>query len=231
MGEKPIWIAASAALVTLMMAAARAPAAEGRVGVFRPGQSDWPEGVSAGLVGRLQARGNAVVRLGDRDLADPGRLKPDALDLVVLCDGTRVPGRALRPLADYVARGGRLMILGGPFFAHVTWPYGGQWLDRQALMDRLGKDLRPRVLMDFESPRLEGWRHSSSNPRSASTGRRVGPGAEGSKGAMLLELVDVGGWESFLAERLDRPFPPGHTWTTFWAKGESDQGLTPLMIE
>ncbi|MGO8749159.1 MAG: hypothetical protein ACLQNE_24640 [Thermoguttaceae bacterium] len=230
MTTKQVYRAALLGIGALAMATV-AVAAEGRVGVYRAAQSLWPADQSAGIVQRLEARGCTVATLGDRDMADPARLKVGSLDMLVVCDGTRMPGPALKPLAEYVARGGKLMMLGGPFFEHATWPYGGEFLDRKALADRVARDLKPAILFDFESPSLEGWQHSSNNPQSTSTARRVSPGAQGSQGAMLLDLAHITSWETFAAPKRDRPFPSGHTWTTFWAKGQSNQGPTPLMIE
>lgn len=202
-----------------------------QIALYHDPESPWKLAPDNPLLRRLAAGGHAVVRLDRGKLSDPRLVTPDAFSLVIVWDARRVPARGIENLAAYVARGGKLMVLGGPFFQHTLWQYGERWLDRPGVLAAVADELRPKSapVFDFESPALGAWRHSSSKPKSDSVVRRVSPGAAGSQGAMEMELVDVTGWDTFVSPPVEQPFAQGRTWTTFWAKAE-DEGAQ-LMIE
>ncbi len=160
-----VWVilATGCTLATIPMV----KAAEPRAAVFASAASDWGDAVRQAMIERLRKRGCAVQSWGDAELSDAARLNPAALDLLVVCDARHAPAPALAPLANY-ARAGKLLVLGGPYFEHVSWPYAGKFLGRDELLTRAAADGRSKLLFDFESPELSGWLHSSSEPKSAS---------------------------------------------------------------
>ena len=113
MTTKQVYRAALLGIGALAMATV-AVAAEGRVGVYRAAQSLWPAtkvpescnawrcGTHRGDAGRSRHGRSARLKVGSLDMLGP------------LCDGTRMPGPALKPLAEYVARGGKSMTPGRP---------------------------------------------------------------------------------------------------------------------
>ena len=218
-----------------LLVAATASAGRAEVGVFSSAASPWGPQLAAALTAGLASRGVAVTALADRDLAsqdlaDPASAKTAGMDLVVVCDATRVPAVAIEKLAAFARRGGKLMVLGGPFFSRPSWEFRGRPLERDALLEQFSRELKPRVLFDFDTAAGPAWLHSSSNPRSVCSAQRAEGGAAGTPGCLELDLRDVSGWDTFLT-KVDRPFPAGSTWTTFWARGESERGPSQLMVE
>lgn len=218
-------MAAEAAGIRARLAAARS--ARGGVVVAAAAGADWPADLAEDLARRFAALGYGVTQLTPRELATPDVLKPDVVDLLVLSDARALPVDALRGIAEYEQAGGNLVVLGGPAFETLLWPLGDQWLPESRYRAAVAESVRSTVQLDFEATEIGTWTRATNHEAAGSTARRD-EGARGSTGGLLLDIRGLSGWDTFTAPVTPR-FPEGHTWTTFWAKGDAQ--TSQLSIE
>jgi hypothetical protein len=154
--------------LTFLSLVGRADSVSGRVGVYRNDGGQWTAEQVDRLTNRLRGVGLEVSTPDARQLIDPSVVTPERFDLLVICDAARVPAAAVSTIARFSRAGGKLMLLGGPFFEQATWPYGDRWLDRETLRQVVVKEMRPSVVFDFDvdsdfgSDASNRWRHHSA---------------------------------------------------------------------
>lgn len=118
--------------LALLSLVGRAESAPQRVGVYRDEEGQWTLQQVDQITDQLRSLGLEVVGLEAGELIDPAVVTPQRLDLLVICEAVRAPAEALNTMARFSRQGGKLMLLGGPYFQQATWPYGQRLFDREA---------------------------------------------------------------------------------------------------
>ena len=117
----------------LLAAPAGAAAAALKIGIF----SETLPGGDATLPARLaESFRNGLggeVALLDGAAACDGRAHA-ALSLYVIPNARSYPAQGFAPLAAYLERGGKLLLLGGPPFQNPVWRLRGGWIDRAGIV-------------------------------------------------------------------------------------------------
>jgi hypothetical protein len=209
------------------LAAARTPT--GLVGIYQAPESAWTGSLADELRRLLQAAGYGVATVDNALLANPFVLTPDAFDILILCDPRQVPATAPVAVARFLGAGGKAIFLGGPAFETLTWQFEGRWLPTAAYRAALAATLKTNVLLDFERDSGGEWVRGSNRPDSPTVLERATPGADGSAGCLHLSIADLTGWDTFRSPLPTSPFPAGHAWTVFRARG--DKGTSELALE
>ena len=187
------------------------------IGWYEEPTSSWPVEASEGLRRRLSESAD-IVRLGPESLNE--KLAREDLGLVVVADAGRVSAELPEALAAYASRGGHLALLGGPFFDRLLSKYGDTRLDHGALLEAVGRDVQPRVLLAFDRDELTSWQNHSNQRSQESSAVRVEPGAAGTPGALRLRVSAEAGWDTFQSPPLASRPDPEAVLATFWAKGD-----------
>ena len=208
-------------------AAARTPT--GLIGIYQAPETAWAASLATDLSQRLRAAGYGVVAVDSALLANPFVLTPDALDVLILCDPRQVPAAAPIAVARFLGAGGKAVFLGGPAFATLTWLLDGRWLPTAEYRAALAATLKTSVLLDFERDIGGEWKRGSNRLESPVVVERATPGADGSSGCLHVAIADLTGWDTFRAPLPASPFPAGHAWTVFRARG--DKGTAELSLE
>lgn len=188
----------------------------------------WSAAQRESLVGQLEAAGLDVTRCEAADLVDTTALTPATYDLLIVADAGTVPSEAPPAIAGYVRGGGKLMLLGGPFFDRRTYPYGATRLPHAELLRRVAEDVRPTVLLDFDGD-FPSCQHYTDRPDLPSACRPVRPGAAGSTAAARLDLAAAAGWDTYQWKLPCTPPGTDPVLTSFWAKADQDE--SPLVVE
>ena len=213
----------------LLAAPAGAAAAALKIGIF----SETLPGGDATLPARLaESFRNGLggeVALLDGAAACDGRAHA-ALSLYVIPNARSYPAQGFAPLAAYLERGGKLLLLGGPPFQNPVWRLRGGWIDRAGIVAELQTIAAARVVLDFEDEAaLRTWTRATNDPAlPARLAREAGaPGGKGNCLAVSMERLS--GWFTCGSPALPRMFAEGHELLCLWARGD---GRTPqLAIE
>jgi hypothetical protein len=216
-----------AALVSAAMSAAAQSGPEPplpTIGFYTSGAATWPEAAIEVITGSL-SRVASPVRLDADQLAS---IDPETYPLVVVADAARVPIELPEALAKYAERGGHLALLGGPFFHEPLWRYKDRTLNHGQLAEAVAQDIRPSVLLDFESAGAR-WRNHTDRHPSRSAAARIEGGAAGTRWALKLDVSTEAGWDTFESPPLEPIDDPAAVLTTFWAKADRPGG--ELVVE
>ncbi|MBD3173815.1 MAG: hypothetical protein GF320_01435 [Armatimonadia bacterium] len=153
-------------------------------------------------------------------LSNPFLMTSERFDLLVLTTPNSFPAMAAESVGSFTQAGGHVLVLGGPAFETPLWKIDGEWLDRDAIRAYVAESAERRVFMDFEEPLQGEWVRGTNDESTPSRVLVDGPGADGSEGALLLDVVDLSGWDTFAAPRFEEsPFGDDHRVLTFWVKG------------
>jgi hypothetical protein len=208
---------AAAAALRARFAAART--ALGLIGLYRAPGTDWTTGLEQDLSRRLTQAGYGVAPVDGSVLSDPFVLTPDLFDVVILCDPRETPAVAREAVARFVQAGGKAFFLGGRAFESPTWFLDGKWLPAEEYRAALAEALKVTLFLDFGASTLGEWVRGSNRPESPALVEHTAEGAEPGRGALHITIADLTGWDTFRAPLVAKPFPDGHTWTVFRAKG------------
>ena len=96
-------------------------------------------------------------------------------------------------------------------------------------MEAVSRDVRPKVLLDFEAEQVPTWQNHSNQRSEESSSQRVEGGANGTAGALELRASAEAGWDTFQSPELDAVPDAGDVLMTFWAKGDGPK--SQLVIE
>lgn len=217
----------AAAVFALLLAASPSHGAdvEPTIGLYVSAATDWAAETVDALTLALEDSGY-VVRLNEKaDVA----FDPHRLSLIVVADARRVPGKLPEALAQYVQKGGNLALLGGPFFDELLTTYGDRVLDHQQLVEEVGREVQPTVLLDFEAAEVPPWQNHSDKRSEESTAQRVKGGAAGTEGALELRASAEAGWDTFQSPALGATPDAHNLLATFWAKGDGPK--SQLVVE
>ncbi len=193
--------------------------AQGLVALYQPPSADWPRDLAAALASSLQQAGCAVEHLDDAAVVNPDLLLPEVIDLLILADSRTMPAEAMKAVSQYADRGGRLMVLGGPAFSRLLYPWAGQWLAYSDYVSAVAQSLPVQVALNFETSDAGPWVRATNDAKPASRCAREANGAKGTAGCLRVDLANNTGWDTFASPSLPNPFGSERTWTCFWAKG------------
>ncbi|MBM4047876.1 MAG: hypothetical protein FJ279_22475, partial [Planctomycetes bacterium] len=167
---------------------------------------------AAELRGLFEKAGFGVSVLRWDDLG-VGRIPAETLDLLVLADARRLPVTAVDATTAYLRSGGKLIALGAPAFGELLLKTPSGWVTKDRYSEAVFATLKPQPIA-FD---LKTWRRNARDPKRQAA--IVEDPAEG-KGCLKLSC-DLEGWDGF-TNAVEKPFPDGHTLTTFWAKGDAN---------
>ena len=187
------------------------------IGVYL-GNAPWGEALLRALGER--AKGYSVRQVPEAWLDSPYALRPDALDLLVLCNPEAVPVGAKQALPQYVARGGRLIVLGALPFRRALWECEGEWLEFDAFRERLIPRLKPAIVLPFAADVRE-WTRASNDLAPASSARVE-------DGALHLHIANLTGWDTFQTP-LDGL--PGAAESCLYFRAKGDERTTQVAVE
>ena len=185
------------------------------------------------LVESLRQRGHEVTFIDADILCNPFAITTERFDMVFLPACHTLPGDAGPVLEAYCEAGGDIVALGTPAFRIPLVKVGEEWLSRDGWRKLLEKQPTARVVFSFDDEDLSKWQRHTNAPRSPFTRELVG----GKRGKALHVVIPrMTGWDGLASPKLRQPFPPGHTLTCLWARGEgSRDGDVPptnkLMLE
>ncbi|MGI6352500.1 MAG: hypothetical protein ACOX6M_12515 [Armatimonadota bacterium] len=173
-----------------------------------PGRPDY----GATLASILDGVSGAVASL-DWDMLEG--LEPADVGLVVVADPGHLPGRAASLLEAYLARGGRMLVVGNERMLTTRYVESeGAWTTLAGALEAV----RPTRPLAADGTLLEGWEHSSgpSAPQSVTREATVAP--DGSPGVEV-SVTGLAGWDTYRLTSVADAFTDGRTVTTFWARG------------
>ena len=200
-----------------------------RIGVFQLSEATWPTDLADSLAQGLRQDGASVAILGPEALSNRYVLTPRVLDMVVLCNASVLPCGAVDAVGRYTRGGGNLVVLGAPAFRESTWPLDGRWLRLDEYRQAVAASLTTEAWLSFDRDTGGEWPRATNNPASPGAVEWERDSSPERGGTVRMEVGNLTGWDNFGAP-LERPrFPEGHTWTSFWAKG--DERTTELSIE
>jgi len=164
----------------------------------------------------LREAGVETEPLAMEALADPARFNRSRYDFLVLPRSEATPALAQDNLLAFLHAGGHLVAFGSPPFTELVWFSQGKWQRGRDILAGIRPDAG---MIDFATADLAQWGRGPSAPYSSEEWRLV-PGPEGTT-ALQLHLSNFSRRDSFSSPALTQPFPPGHTLTCFWAKGDA----------
>lgn len=201
--------------------------AAGTVAVFE-GVTDPARKETDSIARGLADQGLTVVRLDAAAMANPYLVTPEYFNLLVLAHPRRFPASSVEVVAQFAERGGNLMVLGGPAFEKVVWPYANQWFSSDELSLALAQAGGQQVFWSFDGD-LPAFSHAANKPTALSSIARETPGALGTAGCAHLAIRDLDGWDTFGADASESGFPEGHELTCFSAR--STTGTSSMVVE
>lgn len=204
--------------------------AEGRVAaVVRAGLSGEDVRLAEALTLELRAAGYDTAELGFDALCDPGQLRADRFDLLVLPNAAELPANSIAPIAAYLAAGGDCIALHAPAWQRPLVNIDGKWMT-------LGEYRRERagvppeqVLFDFASAELGTWQRQAFRSDVGARHETVDSGPAPGQRALHVTLDALENWDTFASPLLESPFSGGRSVTVFSAKGGPN--TTQLAIE
>ncbi|GMW01812.1 MAG: hypothetical protein AMXMBFR84_29490 [Candidatus Hydrogenedentota bacterium] len=211
----------SASLLLLGVCAAAMPwAAAQRAAVV-----DGPQGMPAydALVETVEGSGYPADRWRLNDLTQP---IPETIDLIVLCEADQLPAAALGPFMAFLERGGDVIALGTPAWTKPLIDDDGEWLNREAFVERHHGELMPHVIASFADGDLSKWKRNASDPGITVTHHVE---REGETAYLDVRVPELTNWETYVLEGLETPFAAGHDLTVIRAKGGAS--TTSLAVE
>jgi len=190
--------------------------------LYQAAASKWPAQIQTAVQHAFESAGFRVIRIQEEVLANPYLLEPEHYPVLVLLDARLLPADAAYSLPHYIRNGGLAVVFGGPAFSgDVLIRWRNQWLTRAQCRKQIVASTPERVLLDFRRRNDTGgaWQRSTNNPGASS---RVLWTAEGAAdpGAVIIDIHDLSGWDTFRAPLTPPIFREGETWTTFRAKAD-----------
>ncbi len=190
-----------------------------RIGIFRDETFPGEGKEVADYLGNLfKKTGLEAAYLDSEALSAQASLDPAHFPLLIFPDARYFPGIAKLSLLSYLRQGGRLVLIGAPSFTRKVWKIDGEWMDSEKIEEEKERYvlLQPRnMLFKFEELPSD-WKYESNSPQNPVEAKL----AQGIEGRCLEVSASLPGWGGIGSLPLERPFPPGHSLTCFWAKGE-----------
>lgn len=200
----------------------------GNIAVFVEDMPGFSEALADAYTAALSERYSVTVLDGEA-ISNPYLLTPDRFDLLVLPTPKAFPAYGASSVGNYTQSGGHLLVLGGPAFETPLWEAKGRWMTRADVRSAVADSAARRVFMDFSQGAVD-WERASNDMAASSSAQVVEPGADGEGGALLLDIRDLTGWDTFGAPAFDEsPFDDEYRVLTFMAKG--DESTRELAVE
>lgn len=174
----------------------------------------------------LSDRGFATTLATSEQLAQPGALDPEWVDLVILPYGGSFPAVARDAFMRYVRTGGSFLSLGGLPFEHLMYRVDGEWV--AAGVATPNTEAPAAVVADFEATSPE-WDLSHAGEGEKVIPSMVEPGADGSPRGGALSFPDLAGFAyGGIAQGAGAP-DAATSLLCFWARG--DATTTQVAVE
>ncbi|WCJ60216.1 hypothetical protein NXS98_03550 [Fontisphaera persica] len=167
------------------------------------------------LAGHAVAAGYEVEWIGLAQFTNRAALTNIGRTLI-LPQARRLPAPAVTTVDAFLKAGGRVLAVGVPAWKPGLFQVGGQWLGRGEYEAILNRQRPVRVLMDFSSGDMSGWRRASNTPERP---MHWAIESDGGNAVLHVRIEDFTGWDILSSPNLTQPFPPGHTLTCFRARG------------
>lgn len=176
----------------------------------------------------LRRAGVEVEFLGADAVCDPARLSPQRCLLYVIPHSLRYPEAGAKPLADYLAAKGNLVVLGRSPLDTPAWKHQGQWVDKAWAREVVARQKAERVVFGLDQPgKAVGWSRGVKTQQPSRV-EVVAGGAAGTAGCLRMDFhVESGLSDGFTAAVNPQPDPRGGGLLCFWAKGD---GRTPQLV-
>ncbi|MBN2451161.1 MAG: hypothetical protein JXR77_12275, partial [Lentisphaeria bacterium] len=195
------------------------------VGIHAGAGTAWAQSLRGALAAALpECR---VAALDHRVLDNPHLMRPDAVPLLVLCDPRSIPSGARDALPGYLARGGKILVLGGDPFRYILWEFEGRWCTSDEYRQAMFGALRSRSLFAFDTDTEGVWQRGSNTPEKEAGVRWEADGADG--GCLAVHIADLSGWETFQHAVPPGSIPEDHTWLTLQL--QADEQTPQVAVE
>ncbi|MGQ9730247.1 MAG: hypothetical protein ACUVX8_03155 [Candidatus Zipacnadales bacterium] len=199
----------------------------GNIAVLQDEFPDIDRTIPSRYLEALKAAGLSACALNGEQIGNPYLLAN--FDALILTDARVFPAQALSAIPRFLKNGGRLVAIGGPAFTTLVAKINGQWMTRDQYIERLAQTEPTRLIFDFEEEPLPEYIRSSNQIKPSGIVKRITPGAEGSAGALHVQIDHLDGWDTMGFTVGKDVFPEGSTLTCFWAKGAPQ--TTQLALE
>ncbi len=177
--------------------------------------------VADALAKLLRKSGHEVTAIDADTLCNRFAVKTERFDMLFLPACQALAGEAGPVIENFCRKGGDLAALGTPAFRTTLAKVGARWISRKGWRELLARQPTAWVLFDFDDDDLSGWQRHTNAPKSPIT-RKLVPGKRGK--ALHVVIPRMTGWDGLASPKLRQPFPPGHTLTCLWARGEGSRG-------
>jgi hypothetical protein len=198
-----------------------------RVGVLVDNIAVSRDHQESSLVSQLRQDGFDVTRLSAGDVCDPAQLTASRFFLYIIPNCRTYPAAGLEALNTYIASGGHVLFLGGPFLDDPVWHGPNGWMNRQAV--RAMKQAAKPSHRPFPEALLNtvGWQRQCSNPTIPSAWESVPEGPDGGV-CFRYKTERLNGWNGYLSPDMHL-YGPRHDLFTFMAKGS--ERTTQVAVE
>lgn len=167
-----------------------------------------------GLKTQLEAAGYSTVLLAPSDLSDMS--DKSGYDLLVLSDSASLPARSTQSIEAYLRSGGDIIALDAPLWQKALIHIGDRWITREDFQTENAGKLPEHVVFDFTD--MSGWTRGSNTMEAPSSAETADGPATGQR-ALHVAISNLTSYDTFGIDRVNKPFPAGHTLTVFSAKG------------
>lgn len=190
----------------------------GRVAILGDDPSRGVPALAESLAQWLREDGFPVTVLSPQDACERSVLRADDYFLYVIPHCRTYPAAGFDVLMEFTARGGHVLLLGGPLLDDPLWWLADRWVNRHEVLTvkRTARAEHYPLSMDGDGART--WTRATNNFDGAASWDVVPEGPDGTA-CFRFQCQDLVGWEGWLSPPINALFGQGHDLMTFVAKG------------
>ncbi len=182
--------------------------------------------LTTSLSERLAETGYQVKIISDDDLS---QIPSEEIDMVVVQDGVSLSELSIKPIMEYLHRGGDIVALRVPLWGQAQQRFESRHPSPTEPTQSLPATFDGHVIVNPAQIDLAQWQRSSNNLSSRTDYTIIEDERVPLRKALDVHISNRSGWDTYISPPLENPFPNDNDLTVIWAKG--DTRTVELLVE